>query len=71
MACQPIRRLGTSAPTKPERVRPFLCLWTVSGFESIHWFYIAVLVALFAAWLTVAVRTVRAMWSGKVIESPH
>jgi len=45
--------------------------WKVSGFESIRWFYVAVLIALFAAWLTVAVRTVRAMWSGKVFESPH
>ena len=45
--------------------------WKVSGFESIRWFYIAVIIALFAAWITVAVRTLRAMWSGKVFESPH
>jgi C4-dicarboxylate transporter/malic acid transport protein len=45
--------------------------WKVSDFESIRWFYIAVLVALFVAWIVVAVRTVRAMWSGKVFESPH
>ncbi|MEN8240151.1 MAG: hypothetical protein ABFR53_13230, partial [Actinomycetota bacterium] len=45
--------------------------WKVSGFESIHWFYIAAVVALFGAWLTVAVRTSVAMWSGKVFESPH
>ncbi len=45
--------------------------WKVSGFESIHWFYVAGIVALFGAWGTVAVRTTRAIWSGKVFESPH
>lgn len=45
--------------------------WKVSGFESIYWFYVGVIVALFAAWLTVAVRTARAIWTGKVFESPH
>jgi len=45
--------------------------WKVSGFESIHWFYVVAVVALFGAWITVAVRTVRAMWVGKVFASPH
>jgi tellurite resistance protein TehA-like permease len=45
--------------------------WKVTGFESIHWFYIAVIVALFGAWITVALRTTLAMISGKVFASPH
>ncbi len=45
--------------------------WKVSRFESIRWLYIAVVVALLGAWVIVAVRTIRAMWSGKVFESPH
>ena len=45
--------------------------WKVTGFGSVHWFYIAVLVALGVVWATVAVRTAAALWSGKVLESPH
>ena len=45
--------------------------WKVTGFESIHWFYIAVIIAVFGAWLTVALRTGLAMATGKVFVSPH
>jgi len=45
--------------------------WKVSGFASIRWFYVAVVVALAIAWVIVAVRTVGAMWTGKVFESAH
>ena len=45
--------------------------WKASGFESIRWFYIAVVVALFIAWIIVALRTTLAMASGKVFASPH
>ena len=45
--------------------------WTVTGFESIRWFYIAVVVALFGAWIIVALRTILAVVSGKVFASPH
>jgi tellurite resistance protein TehA-like permease len=45
--------------------------WTVTGFESIHWFYLGVVVALFGAWITVGTQTTIALWTGKVLESPH
>jgi tellurite resistance protein TehA-like permease len=45
--------------------------WKVSGFESIHRFYVGVVIVLFGAWVAVAARTTRAMLSGKVFESPH
>lgn len=45
--------------------------WKVSGFESIHWFSVAAVVALFGAWIAVAVRASRAIWVGKVFESPY
>lgn len=45
--------------------------WKVSGFESIRWMYVLVVLALLGAWITVAVRTGHAMLTGKVFESPH
>ena len=32
-------------------------VWQVTGFESVHWFYIGVVVALFFVWVTVATQT--------------
>lgn len=46
-------------------------VWQVTGFESVHWFYIAVVVTLFGVWITVATQTAIAVWTGKVLESPH
>ena len=45
--------------------------WTVTGFESVHWFYVGVVVALFCVWITVATQTAIGVWTGKVLESPH
>lgn len=45
--------------------------WKVTGFESIHWFYGGVVVVLFGVWITVATQTAIAVWTGKVLESPH
>jgi C4-dicarboxylate transporter/malic acid transport protein len=45
--------------------------WKVSGFESIYWFYVAVVLALVGAWVIVAARTGLAMVNGKVFASPH
>ena len=45
--------------------------WKVTGFESVHWFYIVVVVALFGVWITVATQTAIGVWTGKVLQSPH
>ena len=45
--------------------------WKVTEFDSIHWFYMAVLVALAVVWVIVAARTAVAVWTGKVLQSPH
>ena len=45
--------------------------WKVTGFESIQWFYAAVLMALAVVWVIVAARTAGAVWTGKVLQSPH
>jgi C4-dicarboxylate transporter/malic acid transport protein len=45
--------------------------WKVTGFQSVHWFYVGVVVALFCVWVTVATQTAIAVWTGKVLESPH
>ena len=46
-------------------------VWKVTGFESIHWCYIGVLVVLAIVWVVVAARTAAAVWTGKVLQSPH
>jgi C4-dicarboxylate transporter/malic acid transport protein len=46
-------------------------VWTVTGFESVRWFYIGVAVALVCVWIIVATQTAIAVWTGKVLESPH
>lgn len=46
-------------------------VWQVTEFESVHWFYVGVVVALFCVWVTVATQTAFAVWTGKVLESPH
>ena len=45
--------------------------WKVTGFESVHWFYVGVVFTLFVVWITVATQTAIAVWTGKVLESPH
>ena len=45
--------------------------WKVTGFESVHWFYVGVVLILFGVWITVATQTAIAVWTGKVLESPH
>jgi C4-dicarboxylate transporter/malic acid transport protein len=45
--------------------------WKVSGIEVIHTSYLVAILALLGAWIVVTVRTVHAMWTGKVFESPH
>ncbi len=45
--------------------------WKVTGFVSIRWFYVAVLAALAVVWVIVAARTAVAVWTGKVLQSPH
>jgi len=45
--------------------------WKVTGFDSIRWFYVTVLVALAVVWVIVAARTAAAVWTGKVLQSPH
>lgn len=45
--------------------------WKVTGFESVHWFYIGIVVVLFGVWITVATQTAVAVWTGKALESPH
>ena len=45
--------------------------WKATGFDSIHWFYIAVVIALGGVWVVVAARTAHAVWTGKVLQSPH
>lgn len=43
----------------------------VSGFEGVHWFYVGAVLTLFGIWITVATQTAIAVWTGKVLESPH
>jgi C4-dicarboxylate transporter/malic acid transport protein len=45
--------------------------WKVTGFVSVQWFYVVVLLALAGAWIVVAVRTAIAIWTGQVLRSPH
>ena len=45
--------------------------WKVTGFESIQWFYVVVVLTLFGVWITVATQTAIAVWAGRVLESPH
>jgi len=43
----------------------------VTGFEGVHWFYVGAVLTLFGIWITVATQTAIAVWTGKVLESPH
>jgi C4-dicarboxylate transporter/malic acid transport protein len=46
-------------------------VWNVTGFASVRWFYVGVVVVLFGVWTTVATQTAIALWTGKVLQSPH
>jgi C4-dicarboxylate transporter/malic acid transport protein len=45
--------------------------WKITGYQSIWWFYLAVVGLLLIIWLIVALRTVRGMLSGKVFQPAH